>query len=169
MLFADEIFWKPPNVYDTVGVGGLVLAVVSIWFSWWLAKRDIEKRLSQTRKELLLEVQRRWAMDQLADARHSAELAREAISGRSWKRSGVYCDMGLRCVNGLISSGGLTTEAVLVLRKLSDNLDRVEKGLRPLTEKKGTLPDDVMHSLNVVIRELREVEGRFRSPTKGVP
>jgi len=48
MPFADaDGFWKPPNVFDVLSVAGFVVGIASIWVSWWLAKRDIEKRLTE--------------------------------------------------------------------------------------------------------------------------
>lgn len=47
----DESFWKIPNVYDSVGVVGLFIGVGSVWFSWWLAKRDLQQRIADAQKQ----------------------------------------------------------------------------------------------------------------------
>ena len=90
MLLADaDPFWKPPTVYDAVGVVGFVFGLLSIW----LALRDIQKRIRQARAELRAEAERQAREQALAAARHALELTREAAASRSWRRAAVYAEM----------------------------------------------------------------------------
>jgi hypothetical protein len=57
MLLAEG-FWEIKNLSDTIGVVGLALTLLSIWLAWWLAKRDIEKRLIAAKKSARTAVER---------------------------------------------------------------------------------------------------------------
>jgi hypothetical protein len=50
MIFADG-FWEVRNLVDVVTVIGLIFTLLSIWFSWILARRDLEQRLSVERQK----------------------------------------------------------------------------------------------------------------------
>jgi hypothetical protein len=167
MLFADELFWKPPNVYDAAGVVGLVLAVFSLVYAWYVARYDVRIRIRDARNELRKELSRRAVFEQLTEARQCARLAEEAVAGRSWRRAGTYCELADDRIRGLLVGGDLDTGAVLTLRRLSDNLSLVIRALGTLVEKKGRLADDVRKALSVVGRELREFEVRYRWISEG--
>ena len=50
MLVADG-YWEIKNLSDAIAIIGLLLTVGSIWFSWYLARRDIDARIAKAQKE----------------------------------------------------------------------------------------------------------------------
>src|SRR5436305_13976863 len=99
MLLADaEGFWKAPNVFDVAGVVGVIVGVASIWVSWWLAKRDIEKRVaeaadraSRAARDEVRRVAQALLQTGVAATIRSVELAREACHGKRWPRAVELC------------------------------------------------------------------------------
>jgi hypothetical protein len=90
MLLADtESFWKAPNAFDVAGSLGLLVGVVSIWLAWWLAKRDIAKRIaeaearaSQAARDEVRRVAKAVLRTGISATIRSLELAREACNGK---------------------------------------------------------------------------------------
>ncbi|MFO0806000.1 MAG: hypothetical protein U0791_23080 [Gemmataceae bacterium] len=56
-LLANDSFWAIRSINDLVSLVGFLLAIISIWFSWWLAKRDLEKRISHSQRVQYLRLQ----------------------------------------------------------------------------------------------------------------
>ena len=57
LLFADgDGFWTMKTVIDLIAVVGLVLTLFSIWFTWWLSKRDLSNRIAAAQDETLLRI-----------------------------------------------------------------------------------------------------------------
>ncbi len=99
MLLADaEGFWKAPSVYDVFGIVGVVVGLISIWVSWWMAKRSIEKRLAEASdrastaaREEVRRVARALFQSGISVAIRSLELAREVCNGKRWLRAAELC------------------------------------------------------------------------------
>ena len=168
MLYADaDGFWKPPNVYDALGAAGFAVGLASIWLSWYLAKRDIEKRLREAADRAAgaarAEVRRIAASllrTGVTDAVRSLELAREACNGRRWGRAIDLCQLGREQIERTLmqpmadaSLADVRTASVLIR-------DGVE-GLRPLTTGKGDAPDEVARGMDAAILALHRVHGRL--------
>jgi hypothetical protein len=108
MLLAQvEGFWKAPNVFDVLGVAGFTIGVASIWMSWWLAKRDIKKRLAEATerasaaaRDEVRRVARAVLHVGVAATIRSLELAREACRGKRWPRSAELCILGREQLTG---------------------------------------------------------------------
>lgn len=98
LIAVAESFWKAPNVFDVAGVLGTIAGIGSIWFSWWLAKRDIAKRIAEAEARASdaarIEVRRvAQAVMQtgISSTIRSLELAREACNGKRWPRAVELC------------------------------------------------------------------------------
>jgi hypothetical protein len=99
MLFADaEGFWRAPSVYDVIGIAGFLIGIVSIWLAWWLARRDIQRRLtdaanqaSKAARDEVRRVAQALIQTGLSVTIRSLELAREACHGKRWPRATELC------------------------------------------------------------------------------
>lgn len=52
LLFGDN-FWSLKTAIDLIAVIGLILTLFSIWLTWWLAKKDLEKRVANAQRETI--------------------------------------------------------------------------------------------------------------------
>ena len=170
MLIADaEGFWKSPNAFDVAGVLGLFVGVVSIWLTWWLARRDIEKRLnkaSQAASEAARQEVRRVAHAILStgvgDAIRSLELAREACAGKRWPRAVELCVLArqdlARSFAQPAADATLRTELEGVLGQLRVCVEHLRA--MPKTGA-GETPAPVLQGLDDAILALHRAEGRM--------
>jgi hypothetical protein len=174
VLFADaERFWKPPNIYDVAGALGLVIGLVSIWLTWWLAKRDIEKRLAKTAKEAaeaarqeVRRVARAVLSTGTADTIRSLELAREACRGENWQRAGELCELAKAQLARVIAHPSaervVQDDLQSVVSLISDSLAHCRS-----LDKKKTTPaktvESAMKGLDEAILKLHLIDARLTS------
>jgi hypothetical protein len=170
MLLADaEGFWKSPNIFDVAGVAGFVVGVMSVWVSWWLAKRDIEKRLteasdraSKAARDEVRRVAQAVLHAGVAATVRSLELAREACRGKRWPRAGELCELAreqlARTLAQPTAAGDTQTELQDVSAVLLDCVTRLRHQPKPGT---GEVPGEVLRGLDDSILSLHRVEGRM--------
>lgn len=172
MLFADaERFWKPPNIYDVAGALGLIIGLVSIWLTWWLARRDIEKRLETAANEAgeaarqeVRRVARAVLSTGTADTIRSRELSREACRGENWQRAAELCELARAQLARVIahpSAEGLIRDD---LQSLVGVFSSCLAQLRGLDKKKSIAAkylQGVMQSLDDAILKLHQIDGRL--------
>lgn len=170
MMFADaEGFWKTPNFFDIAGVLGLVLGLVSIWLTWWLAKQDIEKRLAKASKDASeaarVEI-RRVAQAILSrgvgDAIRALELGREACGAKRWPRAVELClsarQLVARCEGQPTAGESLRAELQRVMALLQACVDRLRAMPKVGT---GELPPETLRGLDEAIIALHGADGRM--------
>ncbi len=169
MLFADG-FWKEPNVYDVVGIVGLVIGIGSVWFAWLLAKQDIKQRIEQATetataaaRDEIRRVAQSHVAGGLSDVIRWLELAREASKAKRWPRSGELCELAgekLADILGQPATQGVVREELrplcVVLREIVAKLD---KQGRPGT---GVLQSAAKSRLDEAIQTLNRLNGTLR-------
>ncbi|MBA4188404.1 MAG: hypothetical protein C0467_10405 [Planctomycetaceae bacterium] len=170
MLLADtEGFWKSPNVYDVLGAAGFVISVASIWLAWWLAKRDIEKRLAEASerasaaaRDEVRRVARAVLHSGVATTIRSLELAREACNGKRWPRAVELCILAreqlARVLAQPAADEALQTEVREVSARLQDCVAKLRK--KPKLGA-GEIPEEVQRGLDESIVDLHRVESRM--------
>jgi hypothetical protein len=170
MLIAETGgFWKVPNVFDVAGIVGVVLGVASIWVSWWLAKRDIQKRLtaaadqaSAAARSEIRRVAQAVLQTGLADTVRSLELAREACRGKLWPRAGELCELAREQLARVLAQPAAVEATQAELQGVSAVLlDCVARLRRQPRSGTGGVPDEVRRGLDDAIIALRRVEGRM--------
>lgn len=170
MLFADgETFWKVPNAYDTAGVAGLVVGVGSIWLSWWLAKRDIEKRIDAATertavaaREEVRRVARAVLQSGVAATIRSLELAREVCNGKRWARTIELCILAREQLAKILAQPAADEPIQTELRDVSASLLDCVTSLR--TKRKegaGEVPAGVQTAIDEALLALHRVEGKL--------
>lgn len=167
MLFADaEGFWKSP---DATGVTGIILAVASIWATWWLARQDIRKRIaeaearaSRAARDEVRRVARALLQTGVAATVRSLELAREACNGRRWPRAVELCILAREQLARVLAQPTADESIQSDLRDVSAVLQTCVGKLReqPKTGA-GDVPEAVLNGLDDSILALHRVEGRM--------
>jgi hypothetical protein len=163
MVFADG-FWEAKSLTDWLTLAGLPLALFSIWFSWWLATRDIEKRIADAQRETIGRLSAALLQPDVAEASRCLHDAREACRGRRWERAIDRCEQAshriprFRFLPGLDESDRERLDrAVDQLRLLIRQLEEVLSASRPeLTGRK-------LRDLDDVIATLAAIEGKIRA------
>jgi hypothetical protein len=170
MLLADaEGFWKAPSVFDVLGVAGFAIGVASIWLSWWLAKRDIEKRLAEATekaataaREEVRRVARAVFQSGVTATIRSLELAREVCNGKRWSRAIELCILAREQLARVLAQPAADEAAQTELRGVSAAVMDCVTSLR--TRRKdgeGKVPETVLGSLDESILALHRVDGRM--------
>lgn len=171
MVFAAEPFWKPPNVYDVIGVVGLALALFSIWLSWWLATRDIKHRIAEAERRAgaaarheIERIAAALAQMNFADVVRSLVLAREACNAKRWPRAADLCQL---CAEQVARLGGTLSpddEAARRLPVVAENLREFTRTFRSFPKSgRGDLPDELGRRLDETVEVLHRIEGRYRA------
>lgn len=168
MLIADaEGFWKAPNVFDVATALGFILGVASIWVSWWLAKRDLQKRLaeataraSEAARNEVRRVGRAVLHSGVADTVRSLELAREACRGKRWPRASELCEHAREQLARVLVQAAASGETDLrsVPAVLLDCVARLRQQPKAGT---GEVPDEILRGLDESILALYRAEGRM--------
>lgn len=170
MLFADaDGFWKAPNVFDVIGLVGLVIGFVSIWLAVRYAERDITKRIaeaeeraSRAARDEVRRVAHAVLQTGIADAIRLLELTREACRGKRWLRASELCEVaGDQLARVLVqpaATGDTQAELQSVSVVLLDCLTRLRHQPKQGT---GELPEEVLRGLDEAILSLHRVEGRM--------
>jgi len=170
MLLADaEEFWKAPNVFDVMTFGGFALGILSIWLAWWLAKRDIEKRLvevardaSAAARDEVRRVGRALLHSGIGSTIRSLELCREACNGKRWARAAELCLLAREQLARILAQPAADDKIEEHLRDVSAALQNCVKQLRDQPRVgTGVLPPAVQHGLDEAILALHRVEGRL--------
>lgn len=170
MLLADtEPFWKTPNVFDAFGVAGFVIGLASIWLSWWLAKRDIEKRLAEAEvrasaaaRDEVRRVARAVLYSGVATTIRSLELAREVCHGKRWLRAIELCILAREQLARVLAQPTADEPIQTELRGVSAGLlDCVTRLRTKRKEGAGDVPDGVLDALDEAILALHRVESKM--------
>lgn len=167
MLFADaDMFWKPPNAYDTAGIVGLVIGVASIWLSWWLAKHDIAKRVDEAAeraakaaREEVRRVADALLRTGISDVVRALDSAREACGGRRWGRAAELCLLAGQLLARVLGQPRLTDALRAELEAVSRTLTTCAARLRRLPHDVERLPPVVDTGLHASLLTLHRIEG----------
>lgn len=171
MPLLAEGFWKDPNVYDAAGVLGLIVGIVSIWLSWWLAKRDIEKRLLEASdlaaaaaRDEVRRVARALLQGTVASTIRFLELSREAQRGRQWSRAVDQANLARVYLVRVLAQPGLDDASSAELRDVTGALLGYVAALGGQGRNGvGELAPDICRSLDEAILLLHRVDARLTS------
>ncbi|MGL4420571.1 MAG: hypothetical protein ACRCZF_07895 [Gemmataceae bacterium] len=152
MIFADEVFWKTPNVYDLIGAIGLPIALISIWYAWYLSRRDIRRYVAATLARL--------ASIELLDATQMLESARRAVEANDIPTARQQLDLSsdklgtfLGGQRAAVSDLEQLQQTLSGMRKLS--IDLMLYDAKPTDAKKRKL----LANLNELLGTIQSVRG----------
>ena len=168
MVFAQaDGFWKIPNFFDVLGVAGFVVGVGSIWLSWYLAKRDIQKRIDEAQRAafgLVDRVTTVMVQTELNEALRCLRDAREAIRRKDWGKAVIRMDDVEHHLSRVQGNSHLTTDEVDALQRATDDLTVLSRRIAKLasaTEPKDTSPE-TKNMLEKLITVIGRIDTRLR-------
>jgi hypothetical protein len=169
MVFANaEGFWKPPNLYDTIGVVGFAVGLASIWLSWWLARRDIRSKIEVARRDALGLVDRVTTIliqTQLAESLRCLRDVRDAIRRKDWARAMIRRDDVEYHLLGVAKNNRFTNEEANLLQQVMDDLAVLGRRVGKVGEapaRKG-ISAESKEMLEGLITAVGRIEARLRS------
>lgn len=169
MVPLAEAFWKEPNVYDAVGVLGLVIGFYSVWLAIRIAKRDIQKQLAEAAdraeraaREEVRRVARLLLQSGLTSAIRSLELAREVCNVKRWVRAPELCLSANEHLARAVVQPSLDEASRAEVRGVSAALQNCVTRLRgKRADGAGDAPEGVAVALDGAILALHRIEGRL--------
>ncbi|MGL4422236.1 MAG: hypothetical protein ACRCZF_16320 [Gemmataceae bacterium] len=163
LLFAQESFWKPPNVYDAISVLGLVLAIASIWYAWWLARRETREQI----RTALRVFSQTLDLHDVTEVSRLLGLARAAARNKKWKLAMEFCLEAQQRLQQLRSRS--TTSEFLASRVeyISLHLGEFGRSLILQVDGRGQLPPRDHQKLEELILTLSRLLGRLQVPEPG--
>lgn len=172
MPFFAEKFWKPVDQSDALALAGLVLGVGSIWLSWWLARRDIKKRITEAQRGSLA------LLDRVTTALIQAEMGevvrclrevRQSVRMRGWAAALVRLDDTEHHLVRVQQSQKLTAEESAVLRRVATELPVLASAIRKLSggPSDKDLSQPKMDLIYDLIASVAEIDTRLRDHQLG--
>ena len=166
-MFADaDGFFKPPTVYDVLSVVGLILGIGSIWYAWYLARKQLRADVQRAAKIALDRVAGLVLGNDVADAARHLREADRLLAEKEWVRAQMRLDDAATLVARFASNTKLTpeetkewTDRVIRLRTL---LNQTRDHARS-TKNRGHLPPDLIVPLDSLVAELELLRGRLMS------
>ena len=135
----------------------------SIWLAWWLAKRDIAKRIKGAQEETISRLGSALLQSDVTETLRALQQAREASRAKRWERAIDRCEQAQHRIPRFASLPGLEEGdraklelAVDQLRLLTQQLEEVIAGKRTdLTRAKSKDLDELITTLAVLEGKLR--------------
>ncbi len=166
-MFADvDPFWKPPTVYDVIGLIGFIVGVGSIWLALYLAKRQLQTDLRKAADEALDRVAQMVLGGDLADAARFLREADHLLNEKEWVRAQMRLDDTASLIARFASNSKLTTEETKVWTGRVDDLTQLIQHTRAharSAKNRGHLPPDLVEPLRPLIAQLELLRGRLTS------
>lgn len=165
MVIADG-FWDIKSLVDWFTVVGGILALVSIWFSWWLATQDLNARIVAAEKQVVERVASALLHPDVTETGRCLHEAREACRSKRWERAIDRCEQAshriprFRYLPGLEAADGEKLDrAVDQLRLLIRQLEEVASP----EKKRLELTPTKLNELDELITTLATIEGKIRA------
>src|ERR1700728_871853 len=98
-------FWAIKNLIDFITVVGLILTLLSIWFSWFLARRDLEQRLSAERERTIERITLLLLRTDLSRVYWLLREARQAYQAKDFHRTLDRCEWAEYFLSQLPTTG----------------------------------------------------------------
>lgn len=164
-MFAEtDVFWKWPSVYDAISVVGLGFGLASIWYAWYLARRQLRADFKKAAEEAV-DVLVRFALSgDLAEAVRFLREAERALAEKDWPLGLVRLDDAASTVARFCEHSRLTEGERDRLIKLVDRIRATNQQTRShsrSTANRGHLPDTMSGSFGGMITELERLRGRL--------
>jgi hypothetical protein len=132
MVFAEG-FWEIKNLIDVITLIGLILTLLSIWFSWFLARRDLEQRLSEERGKTIERITLLLLRTDLNRVYWLLREARQAYQAKDYTRTLDRCEWAEYFLNQLPTAE--IREAQDLLSLAEDDIRLVVKYVRAQARK----------------------------------
>jgi hypothetical protein len=132
MVFAEG-FWEIKNLIDVITLVGLILTLLSIWFSWFLARRDLEQRLSEERGKTIERITLLLLRTDLNRVYWLLREARQAYQAKDYTRTLDRCEWAEYFLNQLPTAE--IREAQDLLSLAEDDIRLVVKYVRAQARK----------------------------------
>jgi hypothetical protein len=164
---ATDGFWKIPNFFDVLGVAGFVVGVGSVWLSWYLAKRDIRKRIDEAQRAafgLVDRVTTVLVQSELSEALRCLRDTREAVRRKDWSKAMIRMDDVEHHLSRVQGNDRFTTEEADVLQRATDDLTVLSRRIGKLvsaSEQKDTSPES-KNMLEKLITAIGRIDTRLR-------
>lgn len=162
MLCADG-FWNQ-DLVDSLSVVGFPLAVVSIWMSWWLAKRDVKERIDHAQRQTVERLTRALLQPDVSETARWLKEAREACRAKRWERAIDRCEQAQHRIPTFIALSGLDESDRGRLQLAVDQLRLLVVQLEEVAAKKRTeVTARKLNELADLIAALGTIEGKLRA------
>jgi hypothetical protein len=166
-MFAEaDPFWKPPTVYDVLSVVGLILGIASIWYAWYLARKQLRADFRKAADEAVDRVAQMVLGSDVADAARYLRETDRLLGDKEWVRAQMRLDDAATSIAGFASNTKLTAEEtkewtgrVMQLRRL---LQQTREHARS-RKNRSHLPAEMIAPLDPLISELELLRGRLLS------
>lgn len=170
MLLADaDGFWTVRTFNDVLGIVGFVLTIGSIWLSWYLAERDLSRKINEAQRAAREAVERVAEMLFQADLTEAARWVREtreACRDRAWSRALDRCREAMARLARLQHEPKLQPDEQTKLGEAVDNLRLIGQYFERVMDPNDQ-PDDLSAvkkaQLDTLISLLHGIEGRLRA------
>lgn len=164
-MFADaDSFWKPPTVYDALSVLGLALGIASIWYAWFLARKQLRADFRKAADEAVDRVAQLVLGGDLADAVRFLREADAALGDKDWLRGILRIDDARSDLARISANPRLTPDERKAitgrLADLNELLVQTREHSRS-TKNRGHMPQDQVVKLSHLITELEQLRGRL--------
>jgi hypothetical protein len=172
-MFAEEyVFWKWPTVYDALSVIGLALGIASIWYAWYLARKQLRADFRKAADEAVDRVAQLVLGGDLADAVRFLRDADQALADKDWDRGRLRLDDAASMISRFVSNPKLTAQEQSSLRgrvaELRTLMLRTREHARS-PGNRGHMPADQVAVVFTVIGELDHLRGRLMTATSAKP
>lgn len=173
-LFADEPFWKVPNVHEAGGAVGLLLAIFSIWLSWWLATRDTRRRIEEAQRGTNRYIERlltTHVQAELAEVIRCLRAVRAAADERRWTVAVVRIDDAEQHLARVQQSRRFAPDEQDALEFALDGVYQTAATLRRVATTAGDRPlaKPAADRLNLLIRSLTRIDAGLHARITETP
>lgn len=163
MLFAEG-FWEVKSLGDTLTISGFILTLFSIWLSWWLAKRDIEKRIIDAQNKTVERLVRSLLQPEVQETLRCLKEARDSCRTKRWERAMDRCEQALHRIPSFHSLPGLDDDDRPRLVRATDQLRLLVNQLEEVIAKsRPEITSTKIKDLDDLIRTLATIEGKLRA------
>ena len=164
--FADG-FWEIKNLNDTIAVFGFLLTMFSIWLTWWLAKRDLSKRIEEAERSAVDVVERiatALIQSELGEVVRCLRDARDAVRHRDWKRALLRFDDAEHYLVRVQDNPRLRETDAEFFRRATDDLTVLSRQVAALDKAPGgkDLSAPKRDILDQLIRGCALIDSRLR-------
>ncbi|HXD84999.1 MAG TPA: hypothetical protein VN641_00790 [Urbifossiella sp.] len=166
MFLLGEGFWSFRNAVDWIAVVGLVLALFSIWLTWWLAKQDLEKRIRSAQRDLVERLSGMVLQNDIVEASRYLQEARELCRRSQWERALDRCEQAMHRVPRFRFLPGLHPDDLPRLDELVDKLLSLARQVGDIMQarnKRTELSPSKWKDLDEMILVVAAIEGKIRA------
>ena len=172
MFAANDAFWKWPSVYDVITVVGLAMGLASIWYAWYLARRQLRADLRKAAAEAVDVLSRFVLGGDLAEAVRFLREADRWLADKNWEIGVLRLDDAAATMARFSEHAHLKEEDKGRLTELVTQVRSLSQATRSHARSKsnrGHLPQDLTDKVGTIVVELERMRGRLLASTIPVP